>query len=274
MNLVWQATSDITLHAGYSRYFSPPPFELVGSQTLAKFEGTTAAPPVGQATTPSAERAHYFDVGMSRKMSPALSIGIDTYYKKSANLIDEGQFGAPIILTPFTYAQGRQYGAELTANYAAEGIGAYLNLAAQSATGKNIDSSQFNFTQADLDYIAQHFIHLDHEQKITASGGASYHWNDTRMSVDFLLGSGLRSSPMLADGLVVPNGSHLPVYFQVNLGFAHELKFDSAGSMTVRLDVINATDRIYEIRDGTGVGVGAPQFGPRRGVFVGVTKSI
>ena len=29
----------------------------------------------------------------------------------------------------------------------------------------------------------------------------------------------------------------------------------------------------YAIRDGSGVGVGAPQFGPRRGVFVGVTKA-
>jgi hypothetical protein len=36
----------------------------------------------------------------------------------------------------------------------------------------------------------------------------------------------------------------------------------------------NAFDRRYEIRDGTGVGVGAPQFGPRRGLFFGLSKSI
>jgi outer membrane receptor protein involved in Fe transport len=40
----------------------------------------------------------------------------------------------------------------------------------------------------------------------------------------------------------------------------------------VRLDVINLFDKEYQIRNGTGVGVGAPQFGPRRGVFAGVTK--
>jgi outer membrane receptor for ferrienterochelin and colicins len=42
----------------------------------------------------------------------------------------------------------------------------------------------------------------------------------------------------------------------------------------VRVDVIDVLDRIYEIRDGTGVGVGvgAPQFGPRRGFFAGLSK--
>jgi hypothetical protein len=36
--------------------------------------------------------------------------------------------------------------------------------------------------------------------------------------------------------------------------------------------VINALDEVYQIRSGTGVGVFAPQFGPRRGIFVGLTK--
>ena len=32
VNVVWQPTDSTTLHAGYSRYFSPPPFELVGGE--------------------------------------------------------------------------------------------------------------------------------------------------------------------------------------------------------------------------------------------------
>ena len=47
-----------------------------------------------------------------------------------------------------------------------------------------------------------------------------------------------------------------------------------AGGLTLRADVINLFDKKYEIRDGTGVGVGAPQFGPRRGLFFGLSKSI
>ena len=47
----------------------------------------------------------------------------------------------------------------------------------------------------------------------------------------------------------------------------------AGGPLTLRADIINLFDKEYEIRDGTGVGVGAPQFGPRRGVFAGVSKA-
>jgi len=59
--------------------------------------------------------------------------GTDTYYKQSVNLIDEGQFGAPIILTPFNYRYGKQYGVEFAGNYTTGDLSVYLNLAAQSA---------------------------------------------------------------------------------------------------------------------------------------------
>jgi len=34
-----------------------------------------------------------------------------------------------------------------------------------------------------------------------------------------------------------------------------------------RFDVVNLFDKIYELRDGRGIGVGAPQFGQRRGFY-------
>jgi hypothetical protein len=189
-------------------------------------------------------------------------------------LIDEGQFGAPIILTPFNYSYGKQYGVELTSSFTAQDFTAYLNLAWQSARGKNIDSAQFNFSADDLAYISQHYIHLDHEQRVTASGGASYSWGHTRFSADFLVGSGLRADLTLPDGSSIPNGAHLPYYEQINLGASHVFHLRDAGTLTTRFDVINVLDKRYEIRDGTGVGVGAPQFGPRRGLFFGISKSI
>jgi outer membrane receptor for ferrienterochelin and colicin len=274
VNVVWQALPDTTVHGGYARYLSPPPFELVGSQTVTQFANTTAGSAVTRADTPQPETANYYDVGVQQKIAPRIIVGVDTYYKQSHNLIDEGQFGAPIILTPFNYAQGKQYGAELTGNYTADHFSTYLNFAYQSAEGKNIDSAQFNFSQADLAYIAKNYIHLDHEQKFTASGGASYLWNDTRFSGDLLMGSGLRADEALPDGESIPNGIHWPYYTQVNFGVSHVFHLDNAGTLTTRFDIINAFDKIYEIRNGTGVGVGAPQFGPRRGLFVGISKSI
>jgi outer membrane receptor protein involved in Fe transport len=281
VNVVWQALPDTTVHAGYSRYFSPPPFELVGGKDIALFQNTTspAASPV--AGSPLPEKANYYDLGVQQKISNELTVGIDTYYKQSHNLIDEGQFGAPIILTPFNYLYGKQYGAEFTANYTTRDFTAYLNFAWQSAKGKNIDSAQFNFAPEDLAYIANNYIHLDHEQQKTASGGISYLWNDTRFSADFLLGSGLRADLALPPGVTtpyggtgIPNGAHLPYYTQVNTGVSHVFQIPGAGTLTARFDIVNIADKEYEIRNGTGVGVGAPQFGPRRGFFFGLSKSL
>jgi outer membrane receptor protein involved in Fe transport len=281
VNMVWQAMPDTTLHAGYSRYFSPPPFELVGAKDIALFQNTTSPALSSGDTAPQAERANYYDAGIQQKITSEFTIGLDNYYKQSVNLIDEGQFGAPIILTPFNYRYGKQYGSELTFNYTTKPFNAYLNLAVQSARGKDIDSAQFNFTQADLDYIANNYIHLDHEQQHTASGGVSYLWNDTRFSADFLLGSGLRADEPLPPGVTtayggteIPNGEHLPYYTQVNLGLTHVFDISGNGTLTTRFDVINLFDKTYQIRNGTGVGVGAPQFGPRRGLFFGVSKSL
>jgi outer membrane receptor protein involved in Fe transport len=281
VNMVWQALPDTTVHAGYSRYFSPPPFELVGGKDIALFQNTTspAASPV--AGSPLPEQANYYDFGVEQKISPEFTVGIDTYYKQSHNLIDEGQFGAPIILTPFNYVYGKQYGAEFTANYTTREFTAYLNFAWQSAKGKQIDSAQFNFAPEDLAYIANNYIHLDHEQQKTASGGVSYLWHDTRFSADFLLGSGLRADLGLPPGVTtpyggtgIPNGAHLPYYTQVNTGVSHVFQIPGAGTLTARFDVVNIFDKEYEIRNGTGVGVGAPQFGPRRGFFFGLSKSL
>ncbi len=271
LNAVWQVRPATALHVGYSRYLSPPPFELVGGKTVAKFIDTTSPPASSGASLPLPERAHYFDVGVQQTISQ-LTLGLDSYYKVSSHLIDEGQFGAPIILTPFNYRYGRQYGAEFSGNYSAGGFNAYLNLAAQSAKGKQIETAQFNFAPEELVYIANHYIDLDHEQQLTASGGVSYLQNDTRLSADFLVGSGLRATP--DGGTGVPNGDHLPYYLQLNFGSTHVWHLDGAGTLTGRFDIINLFDRKYQIRNGTGVGVGAPQFGPRRGLFFGLSKSL
>jgi outer membrane receptor protein involved in Fe transport len=274
INAVWDVRPGTTLHAGYARYLSPPPFELVGNRDIALFVHTTSPPLSPGATPPLPERANYYDVGAQQKFFDALTVGLDSYYKQSIHLIDEGQFGAPIILTPFNYRFGRQYGVELSASYSTEHLSTYLNLAGQSAEGKTIESAQFNFSPADLSYIATHYIPLDHEQQLTASGGVSWLYHDTRLSADFLVGSGLRASLIQPGGSVIPNGDHLPYYAQVNLGSTHLFHLGSAGTLTARFDIVNLLDRDYQIRNGTGIGVGAPQYGPRRGFFFGLSKSL
>jgi len=273
VNFVWQAAENTTVHAGYSRFFSPPPFELVGSTTVQKFLNTTFQPAVTRDDPVKAERSNYYDIGLQQSVTKALTVGVDSYYKQAIHLIDEGQFGAPIILTPFNYRYGQVYGVEFTGNYTAGHFQTYGNVAFQRAIGKDFESSQFNFSPDDLAYVASHYIHLDHEQEMTISGGAAYAWHGTRVSGDLLVGSGLRASLDLPDGTSIPNGAHLPYYRQVNFGASHAFDGEGIQGLAVRLDVINAFDQKYQIRNGTGVGVGAPQYGPRRGYFIGVTQA-
>jgi outer membrane receptor protein involved in Fe transport len=254
------------LHIGYARYFVPPPYESLSPAAIAQVQGTTVAPEVTQNDTVRAERSHYFDAGVSQVVIPGLTVGVDAYYKISKNLIDEGQFGAPIILTAFNYAQGIQTGVELTASYERGPLSLYGNVAWSRAMGKDINSAQFNFSAADLAFIQNNYIHLDHDQTWSGSAGAAYVFNPdtaypTRVSADLLVQSGLR-----ADG-GVPNGIALPSYATANLSVVQRID----ARTDVRLDVLNLADTSYEIRNGTGVGVGAPQYGIRRTILAGVT---
>ena len=272
INFVWQLAPDTTVHGGYARYFSPPTFELVGAATISKFTGTTALPPgsVTLNTPPFAERANYYDFGVQQKLlGNAVTLGADYFYKQAQHLGDEGQFGAPVILTPFNYRYGLIDGIEFTGNYSVSRFSAYGNLSFQAAHGKEVESAQFNFSADELAYIASHYIHLDHEGRVAASGGASYLWEGTRFSADFIFGTGLRQALTLPDGTVVPNGDHTASYTVVNLGSTHEFHLGSS-LLTARFDVVNAFDKVYQIRSGTGIGVFAPQYGMRRGFFGGL----
>ncbi len=271
VNVVWRPTRTTTLHAGYSRYFTPPPFEQVTTTSVNAFQNTSAASAVTRNDKVQPERDNYFDAGIDQIVLPGLHVGIDAYYKQADELIDEGQFGAPIILSAFNYAQGEVHGYELSASYDHGPLSLYGNLAYSRAIGKNITSSQFDFSASDLAYIANRWIHLDHDQRLTGSAGAAYTLfhggtHPLRASADLVVGSGLR-----ADG-DVPNGRVLPSYDVVNLALVQSFKSSVLHGTSLRLDVLNLFDRTYEIRDGTGVGVGAPQYGLRRTILGGITQ--
>ncbi|AGG87410.1 TonB-dependent receptor [Rhodanobacter denitrificans] len=267
LGLVWQATGSTTVHAGYSRYFTPPATEMIASSNIAKFDGTTNAVSDMGNNTPLAERSDYFDAGISQNIGSAWTVGVDAYYRKVRRLQDEGQFGSALVYSTFNYEAGRVKGVEFTANYEQGPLSAWFNASLGKAIGKRIVTSQYNFAPDDLAWVNNHWIFLDHDQKLTSSGGIHYALNDsTGVGADYLFGSGLRK-----DG-DVPNGASLPAYFQLNLNLSHDFAFDRFGKLHTQLAVLNVLDRTYELRDGSGIGVGAPQFGPRRGVYLSLQK--
>jgi outer membrane receptor protein involved in Fe transport len=271
VSLTYKPFENTTVHAGYARNFTPPSLVLAAPTNLALVQGTTQQPAVSTNSPVLPERSNVFDVGVEQKVFPGLTVGIDAYYKTARDLLDDGQFGAAYVLTAFNYDKGENAGVELKTSYTNGNFRAYGNIAWGRQIGTNIVSNQYLFDPDELAYIANHYVYTDHSQFWTASAGASYRWRDTTFTGSMIYGSGLRADG--ADG--VPNGGHVPAYTQFNVGVAHDFYLvDAKRPTTVRFDVVNLFDSVYQIRDGSGIGVFAPQYGQRRGFYVGVSQKL
>ena len=114
-----------------------------------------------------------------------------------------------------------------------------------------------------------HYIPLDHQQLGSVSAGASYDSEGTRLSAPTCCTApafaGMGQRPM--GGTFRPISPSISASARISIG-------DGWKGLTARFDILNAFDEVYEIRDGTGVGVGAPQFGSRRGFFMGLSKNL
>jgi outer membrane receptor protein involved in Fe transport len=271
VNLIYKPSHTTTLHAGYARYFTPPPVENVTGSTVAQFEVTSNQSATTLDDPVRAERADYLDAGISQKLASGLQVGLDGYYKSAKDQLDDGLFGQTLILSAFNYAKGEVYGLEFSSSYTRGNFTAYLNLAHSVAKGEDWISSQFLFDPADLAYVRNHYIFLDHDQALTGSFGSSYHWDQakgsTRVYLDALYGTGLRTDAEAPDGSNIPNGGTVPAYYTVSIGGEQTFRLGDGRSWKLRVDILNLTDNSYELRDGTGVGVNAAQYGMRRGFF-------
>jgi outer membrane receptor protein involved in Fe transport len=283
VNLVYQPFEWTTLHIGYSRYFTPPPLENVPAGNITVFNGTSNESAVQQDGTVRAERANYFDAGISQKITEHFQVGLDGYYKNAVNQIDDGLFGQSLILSAFNYKQGRVYGAEGTASYTHGGFASYANLAWGQAQGKGAASAQFLWPDAGTEqYVNNHWIYLDHDQRLSGTFGVSYtlvesaRWSGL-FYADAIYGSGLRQD---GDGTIggsedptdpIPNGASVPQYYSINIGAEQDFKLPNKKLLKARVDVVNLTDNVYELRSATGVGVNLAQYGERRGFFGSLT---
>jgi outer membrane receptor protein involved in Fe transport len=304
LSFTYKPFENTTFHAGYARYFTPPVLVEAAPVNTALFNNTTGAVP-GQSDPVLPERSHYFDAGVDQKFKfgcgsdpkscSTLELGVDAYYKIATDLLDNGQFGQALVLSAFNYARGYNEGIEFKGKFTSGNFQAYGNVAVAQQRANDPVSNQFLFDNTtplatlggltELQYLQSHFVYTDHNQFVTASAGAIYSfcgrpataaeafgddgfsWCGFKVSADMIYGSGLRAGDANIDTV--------PSYTQVNVGIKREFLLpNDPKPMTVRFDVVNLFDTIYEIRDGSGIGVFAPQFGPRRGFFLGISKKI
>jgi outer membrane receptor protein involved in Fe transport len=267
LGVVYKPVEGTNIHAGYARYFTPPMQAQATPTNLALFNNTTNQPAVPFNNPVTPERAHYFDVGVDQKLFEGLNVGVDAYSKIANNLIDDGQFGQAVVLTQFNWARGFSEGVEFKSAYQNGDFKAYGNLAVNVTRAKDAVSNQYLLDPATYLYLLNNYHNTDDSQFMTGSGGASYRFGKTLLSVSATYGSGLRSG--------FANMDHVPAYLTVNFGSSREFELVSAQKpITLRFDIVNLFDRKYELRDGSGIGVFAPQYGARRGFFVGLSQKL
>ena len=265
--LVYKPFDGTTFHAGYARYFTPPMQAQATQSNLALFNNTTNQPAVSNNDPVLPERSHYFDVGVDQKLLPGLTAGLDAYYKIATDQIDDGQFGQAVVLTQFNWARGYSEGAEAKVKYQTGNFSAYANFAFNITRAVDPVSNQYLLDPDEFAFLLTHYHYTDDMQMLTGSAGASYRWNQTLFSANMKYGSGLPTG--------FANSAFNEPYVTANLGIAHDVRaFSAAKPLTVRFDVVNLFDKIYAIRDGSGIGVFAPQYGQRRGFYVGLSQKL
>jgi hypothetical protein len=265
-NLVWKIDPATTFHIGYARYFMPPTLQYVRPSMVEQFEYTTDAPFNDRDDPPKVERDNYFDLGLSRQITPDWQITGDSFCKLAKNLLDDGQFGSAVILNNFNYSSGTVYGAELSSTYKKGPLSVYGNYSYVQTWVQDFDSVENEFPNTELGYLTTNHMQLDHQGRFTGSGGVSYDLlKNLRAHADFLYGSGLRAG--------FANMVELSPYCPVNVGIEYTWDMRAAGirQLKLRFDCLNILDEPYELRNGTGVGIAAPAYGPRRAFFGGLT---
>jgi outer membrane receptor protein involved in Fe transport len=266
-NLVWRAAEGTTLSLGYARYFTPPPSELLTAPALALYANTTLAPEVPVASAPKPERANYYNIAIRQRVTANWQVGADAFYRDVQDMQDLGQFGSAYIFSPYNYRQGRVYGVELTTSYRDGPWLAYANLTLSRSLGRGLVSNQYFWSAAELAQVESKFVRTDHDQLVTGSAGVSWRgWEAGTLSGTLVYGSGMRRG--------FANSQSVTPYATVNLGVAQQFSLPDGGTWTARVDLLNLADRVYQLRDGTGIGVGAPQYGMRRGIFLGLSRAL
>ncbi len=266
VNLIWQANDAITAHLGYAHYFMPPTLQYVPLSTVQQFEYTTDAPFNDRADPPKVERDNYFDAGIIWQVARPLQLTADAFLKAARNLLDDGQFGAAVILNNFNYGWGEVYGDELGATYKRGPLSLYGEFSYVQTWADNIDSFENEFPDNELAYLLSHHFQLDHQGRYTSSAGVAYTFlRDTQVHGDFVYENGLRAG--------FANDVKLPSYDWTNVGVQHVWHVHTLAVEQVRLrvDCLNVFNNVGEIRNGTGIGISAAAYVPPRGFYAGIT---
>jgi outer membrane receptor protein involved in Fe transport len=257
-------THSTTLHAGYARYFKVPPFDQVALETVQKFKNTTNAAPVNSGNDKiEAERDDYFDVGIRQRVIEGLNLGVDGFYNFGHDQLDLAQLAGSVVTAPLNYRESRAWGSDFSLTFEHGGLTAYLNFSYAVLQAQHISAGAFLADDAsEISYIANHWVTLDDDQMFVGSGGTSYQLWGFLLTADAVWGSGYRRG--------FANSGELPPILQFNAAVVRKFRMPGIGNVEGRVSLINVFDHTYQIRNGSGIGVFSPTYGPRRTLYAGL----
>jgi outer membrane receptor protein involved in Fe transport len=257
-------THRTTLHAGYARYFKVPPFDQVALETVQKFKDTTNAAPVNSGNDKiEAETDDYFDAGIRQRVFEFVNVGVDGFYKFGHDQLDLAQLAGSVVTAPLNYRESRGWGSDFSLTFERYGLSAYLNFSYAVLQAQHISAGAFLADDADeISYIANHWVTLDDNQMFVGSGGTSYNLWGFLLTVDGIWASGYRRG--------FANSGELPPILQFNAAVVRNFRMPGVGNVEGRISLINVFDHSYQIRNGSGIGVFSPTYGPRRTLYAGI----
>jgi outer membrane receptor protein involved in Fe transport len=261
LGAVYKLTPTTALNAGYARYFQVPPFESVLLETVSKFANTTGASDVTSGNDKiHAEDDQYFDAGITQQLPFGISGSLEGFFMWANNKLDLAQFGSTYIFAPLQYKFGRLWGCDLSFVKNTGPFSAYFNFSYATAEAKDIVGGQFLADdQAEVGYVARHWIYLDDDQELVGSAGVSYKLWGFSLMMDGFWGNGYHYG--------FANLETQDPYVQVNVAIGHNLRLPKIGDVEGRISMINVFDHVYFIREGSGIGVFSPAYGQRRALY-------
>jgi hypothetical protein len=177
-----------TLYLYYGRLFLPTNVEDLRAITSVAQSGVTAEP-----TLP--ERDNFYEAGYIHRFPFGLVSKFSGYYKQSSPGIDDATVPGSAIVTSVNLAQAKITGIEMVQEIRPPGpFSAYLNVALNHAYGRGPITG--GFFPADE---PQGFFDLDHDQRLSVLGSATYSFRQSYASLTGVYGSGLTNGVDPAD---------------------------------------------------------------------------
>ncbi len=210
--LLFRPAADTTLHAGVSRYFTPPMQAQSTPNNLALFRNTTQQQAVALDDPARPERATYSRRWSGREaLSPVSPSAFDLYYKRSTDTLGRRAIRPGGGAQSIQLCAGLQPGKRNSKiNYIQGGLRTYANVSGEVTRVKDVVSNQYLIDDpVELAYLAGS-LHLRlrcsdghrFERRPPTAGTASF------ASIDGMYGSGLRAG--------FANEQHSPGYTQWN----------------------------------------------------------